>query len=437
VICVNLYTDHISTQWQPASMISFIDDIKTNLVPFLDLEGSRLLHSVTRGGDDFVSVVDYISNAHIHSINAEEETLLHRAVKNGIGQRDAQKIVERNPQSVKQVDHCGNTALHQAVMFYARNETLAYLIKANPESVNTGNNEGFSPLHLIVRAHLYHMQFERKLNISSLPVFRRQVSTDSCFRQNTITKLDSFLQCRPDNYKKGLTVWFSMYDTLQFILDYHPLSFSTRDKNGNTVLHYCARFLEFDGIYMQIPSRCSACCEEVNAKGRTVLDMLVYAISEDKLENDQYSTAMCMPEAHSHCLTTPENVILLSKNILVVCPALLHGRFLRDFQSGSWETIFGACKECDGMAYFLVRMCADLLFEENSSGEMPFVNMMFCVMAPQHNDYSEMNKSALLANKPAIIHAYLEQAERMDNLYQPRLKMRCSPRLESLAVVGS
>jgi len=111
--------------------------------------------------------------------------------------------------------------------------------------------------------------------------------------------------------------------------------------------------------------------------------MLVYAINEDELENDQYSTAMCMPEAYSYCLTTPENVILLSKNILEVCPELLHGRFLRDFQSGSWETILGACKECDGMAYFLVRMCADLLFRENSSGEMPFRDMMFCVLNPK------------------------------------------------------
>jgi len=410
-------------------MVLFTDDFKTSLVPFLDLEGSRLLHSVTCGRDSFVSVVDYISNANIHSINAEGETLLHRAVKNGIGPRDAGKIVERSPEIVNKVDHFGNTALHRAVMSYARNETLAYLITANPESVNTLNNEGFSPLHLIVRAHLLHMEFERELDVWLLPAFMRQVSTDECFRLNTIRQIDSFVQRREDKFKNGSTMCFSMYDTLQFLLEHHPLSFSTRDMDGNTVLHYCARSLEFDSIYMLIPSRCSACCEVVNAKGRTVLDMLVYEINKDELENDQYSTTICMPEAHSHFLTTPENVILLSKNILVVCPALLHGRFLRDFQSGSWETILGACKECDGIAYFLVRMCADLLFEENSSGEMPFVDMTFCVMAPQHNNYSEMNKSAVLANKPAIIRAYLEQAERMDNLYRPRLKMRCSPRL--------
>ena len=119
------------------------DDVKTSLVPFLDLDGSRLLHSVTRGRETFVSVVDYISNANIHSINAEGETLLHRAVKKGIGPRDASKIVERSPEIVKQVDQSGNTALHRAVMSYARNETLAYLITANPESVNTLNNEGY------------------------------------------------------------------------------------------------------------------------------------------------------------------------------------------------------------------------------------------------------------------------------------------------------
>jgi hypothetical protein len=361
-----------------------------------------------------------MSNAQIHSINAEGETLLHRAVKNGIGQRDARKIVERNPQIVKQVDHFGNTALHQAVMFYARNETLSYLITANPESVNTLNNEGFSPLHLMVRAHLYHMQFERDFDVSSIDDFGEKVSEDLCFRQNTFMKLDSFLKRCPENYENGSIVWFSMHDTLRFLLDHYPMAFSQHDSSENTVLHYCARFMEFDDIYMSIPSRCSACCEVVNARGQTVLDMLVYAIYEDELEDDDYSTTMCMPEAYSYRLTTPEKMILLSKNILQVCPALLHGHFLQHIQSGSWETILGACKECDGMAYFLVQMCPDLLFHENSSGEMAFRDMMFCVMGPRNKDFSRFNKSQVLANKPAIIRAYLEPAEHMYNLNRLR-----------------
>jgi len=418
----------------PNSNELFNDGFKKNLVPFLDLDGSRLLHSVTRGRENFVSVVDYISNSKIHSINGEGETLLHRAVKKGIGPRDASKIVERSPEIVDKVDQSGNTALHRAVMSYARNETLAYLITANPKSVNTLNNEGYSPLHLIVRAHLYHMQFERELDVSFLPDFNRIVSSDQCFRQNTITKLDSFLQCRPENYKNGSIMWFSMFDTLKFILDNYPQSFSTCDADGNTVLHFCASCLEFDRIYMLIPSCCPASCDVVNAKGYTALDMLVYLISEHDLEHDDYSTTMCMPEAYSICLTTPEKVILLSKNILRVCPKLLNGCFVRDSADKSWESILGACKKCEGMAYFLVQMCPDLLFRENSKGEMPFPDMKFRVIAALQNNSSSIIKILVLAKKTAIIHAYLESAKKKDDLYRPYLEKKCSRFLESLPV---
>jgi len=172
----------------------------------------------------------------------------------------------------------------------------------------------------------------------------------------------------------------------------------------------------------------------VNAKGRTALDMLVYSISEHEFEDDEYSTTMCMPEAYSHCLTTPEKVILLSKNKLIACPTLLHGLFLQDFDCESWESILTACKECDGMAYFLVQTCPELLFRENSSGEMPFPDKMFRVIAALHNDFGKMKKSVVLANKPAIIRAYLEKAKYTDDLNRPYLEKRCSRSLESLPI---
>jgi len=401
-------------------------DFRTALTPFLNLEESRRVHSVTHARNAAVSVVDYVADAQIQSINAKGETLLHRAVQQGIGARDARKIIKINFEHFKNVDHLGNTALHRAVMSYARHETLLYLIKKYPESVNTLNREGFSPLHLIVRAHMYQLGLERDSDEHSIDTFRQQVSKDERFYQNTMKEFGSFLQRHPDNPRHGSKMWFSMHDTLEYLLCKHTLSFCTGDGSGNTVLHYCVYCLEFAEIYMRVPERCPSCCVVENDEGNTVLDLLVSSIDDDELEEGDYSDISCMPVAYSHRLTTGEKVILLSKNIIVARPDLLHRTYLRDASTQSWDSILGACKNCDGMALFLVTTCNDLLFEKDSRGEMAFRDMIFRTLFDGEPGYTDMPEKNVLKNKSNIIRAYLSRVERMDKTHRPSLDKRCA-----------
>jgi len=404
-----------------------MDTFRTALTPFLNLEESRRVHSVTKARGVPESVVDYISDAEIQSINAKGETLLHRAVQSGIGARDTLNIIKINFEHFKNADRFGNTALHRAVMSYAKHETLVCLIEKYPESVDTLNDEGFSPLHLMVRAHVYQMGLERDSDEHSMQTFREQVSTDKNFYENTVTEFRSFLQRHPDNPHHGSQMWFSMYDTLQFLLQVHTLSFCTRDKTGNTVLHYCVNSLEFDEIYMQVPGRCPSCCVLENEEGNTVLDLIVSVVNEDNLTENTYSEVSCMPLAYSHRLTTGEKVILLSKNILLACPDLLHRHFLRDDSTGSWDSILGACRECDGMAFFLVTMCNDLLFEKDSDGEMAFREMdILGIRNHSEPNYVDMAEKDVLKNKDKIIKTYLKAAQSFDRIQRERLNKRCA-----------
>jgi len=370
-------------------------DTIVTLRQYLDQNDAKNLCRICKRNNSTCSLVDYISDDKLYAVD-NGENFLHRAVRHGIGPTDAEKIVQRTRQFCTQsVDLNGNTALHRAIMSFARNDTLVYLISVNPSCVNTLNSEGFSPLHLIFRVYSFHMSYIRQMEQHEefkSDLFREIVSEDADFLQATKKIFANYVIPKQDNHESHTSPEFCMYSTLEYILQHFPQSFSRFDKNRQVVLHYAARVLEFDRIHAMIPAICPVSCNITDDYNHTPLQMIVREIYENNWTGLEISSFK-IPDKFIYGLQAPEYLILMVKLMIQSYPAVLDNSFI-----DNTIPIIEACENSVYLVYWLVQQHPRLLFQWNIDSDLAFQNVLI-----HFDSYRQMARLNVIKSKHRII----------------------------------
>jgi len=345
----------------------FTKDTLCILREHLDLRASKDLCLVCAKQNKTLLLPSYIASRKLEHRGENGENILHRAVRCGIGALHAQQIIQRNPDLLVDTDDDDNTALHRAVMSFARNDTLQYLMQANSDSVDQHNAAGFSPLHLIFRVHVFCMEYERILRDGDdfpTELFQQRVSNDKSFLLATQTAFATYTPPMDgsDDYP---AFEFSMYSTLRYALNHYPESFQKIDINGQVPLHYAACMVQFDDIHTLIPAACPPSCDITDFTGNTPLQMVVDQIHYNY--GEMPTSNYLLPQRFEYGMETPRYLVLMVKLMVQSCPVVLKSFFVENTLP-----IVEACENSDSLVLFLIKKYPDLLWQRNGEGDLAF-----------------------------------------------------------------
>jgi ankyrin repeat protein len=343
------------------------EDTVLTIRKYLDLRASKALCLVCAKQNKTLSLPSYIANSELKRRDENGENILHRAVQCGIGVMHVEELIDRNPDLVCESDNDGNTALHRAVMSFAKNGTLHYMMVANSNSINKRNVAGFSPLHLIFRVHVFCMECERILREGGdfpTQLFETKVSNDRLFLLATQRAFETY---KPpiDEDDVYPAFEFSMYSTLHYALKLFPESFQNIDINGQVPLHYAACMVQFDAIHTLIPAACPASCDITDFEGNTPLQIVVHQIYDNY--GEMPTSKYVLPQRFEYGMETPRYLVLMVKLMVESCPAGLDSFFVENTMP-----IVEACENSNSLVLFLIKTYPDLLWQRNGEGELAF-----------------------------------------------------------------